>query len=76
MEEFFEATTWAQLELHDRPLAILNVCGLYDGLIELMDRMLSAGFLSQRCRSLVSVFSDTEDLCCWIDQINCRGVQG
>ncbi len=76
MEEFFEATTWAQLELHDHPVAILNTCGLYDGLVELMDRMLACGFLSARCRALVSVFSETAELCDWIDRNSGVGGEG
>jgi predicted Rossmann-fold nucleotide-binding protein len=62
MEEFFEAVTWAQLELHERPVLLLNVAGLYDGLVRLMDDMVAHGFLSQRCRSLVTVCADGEQL--------------
>ena len=69
MEEFFEAVTWAQLEIHARPIAILNLHGLYDGLVQLLDTMKQRGFLSPRCRSLVSVFSSTEELCRWIDSL-------
>jgi uncharacterized protein (TIGR00730 family) len=66
MEEFFEAVTWAQLELHARPIAILNINGLYDGLVELLDTMKHRGFLSPRCRSLVTVTTSVEDLCGWL----------
>jgi uncharacterized protein (TIGR00730 family) len=69
MEELFEAVTWAQLELHSRPIAILNVAGLYDGLLTLFDSMESAGFLSARCRSLVNVFTTTGALLDWIGQV-------
>jgi uncharacterized protein (TIGR00730 family) len=27
MEEFFEVLSWAQLGLHEKPCALLNVCG-------------------------------------------------
>lgn len=69
MEEFFEAVTWAQLEIHTRPIAILNLHGLYDGLVQLLDTMKQRGFMSPRCRSLVSVFRSTEELCLWIDSL-------
>lgn len=68
MEEFFEATTWAQLELHTRPVAILNSMGLYDGLVQMMDQMVERGFLSQRCRSLVAVFTEAAALCEWLSR--------
>ncbi|MEY3174445.1 MAG: family protein YvdD [Planctomycetota bacterium] len=66
MEEFFEAVTWAQLELHARPIAILNINGLYDGLVELLDTMKQRGFLSPRCRALVTVTNSVEELCQWL----------
>lgn len=69
MEEFFEAVTWAQLEIHACPIAILNLCGLYDGLVQLLDTMKQRGFLSPRCRSLVTVVNSTEELCRWIDSL-------
>ena len=34
IEELFEILTWAQLGLHKNPVAILNVNGFYDKLIE------------------------------------------
>jgi uncharacterized protein (TIGR00730 family) len=74
MEEFFEAVTWAQLELHARPIAILNVHGLYDGLVELLDTMKSRGFLSSRCRSLVTVCESVEELCGWLEQTELAAV--
>lgn len=69
MEEFFEATTWAQLELHTRPVAVLNIAGLYDGLIQMMDQMVERGFISGRCRELVSVFTETAALCDWLNRM-------
>ena len=66
MEELFEAVTWAQIELHARPVAVLNIAGLYDGLVVLLDAMRSRGFLSDQCRSLLTVFETTAALCEWI----------
>ena len=36
LEEFFEMLTWAQLGLHKKPIAILNVNGFYNALLEMM----------------------------------------
>lgn len=66
MEEFFEAVTWAQLDLHTRPIAVLNLFGIYDGLIELMDTMMRAGFLSATCRAHVTEFRDLLLLTEWL----------
>lgn len=66
MEELFEAITWAQLDLHTRPIAVLNLCGIYDGLQKLIEQLLSAGFLSARCSSVVSIVSSVPALIEWI----------
>ena len=66
MEELFEAVTWAQLELHARPIAVLNIAGLYAGLVALLDAMQARGFLSAQCRSLLTVFETTAALVKWI----------
>jgi len=66
MEELFEAITWAQLDLHARPIAILDVAGLYDGLSRLIDTMESEAFLSARCRNTMTVFHKVEDLFNWL----------
>ena len=39
LEEFFEMLTWAQLGLHRKPVALLNVDGFYDALLALVDTM-------------------------------------
>ena len=46
MEELFETVTWAQLDLHARPIALFNQNGIYDGLITLLDHMIREDFLS------------------------------
>lgn len=67
MEELFEAITWAQLDLHTRPIVVVNINGIYDGLVQLIDAMMSSGFLSAKCRNLVNVVHDEESLRRWLD---------
>ena len=74
MEELFEAVTWAQLDLHQRPIAILNIAGLYDGLVTLFEAMESSGFLSDSCRSLVAIHADVDQLLEWIGLMATDGV--
>jgi hypothetical protein len=47
MEELFEILTWAQLGLHQKPVALLNTNGYYDSLIDCMQTMVSKGFLKE-----------------------------
>jgi uncharacterized protein (TIGR00730 family) len=45
LEEFFEMLTWAQLGLHKKPIALLNVNHFYDTLLTFMGNMVNQGFL-------------------------------
>jgi uncharacterized protein (TIGR00730 family) len=69
LEELFEAVTWAQLELHAREVAVLNICGLFDGLSAMLDRMTACGFLSQSCRRHLRSFSSVEQALEWISAL-------
>jgi uncharacterized protein (TIGR00730 family) len=45
LEELFEAMTWSQLGLHQKPLGLLNVNGFYDGLLAFVSHQVKQGFL-------------------------------
>jgi uncharacterized protein (TIGR00730 family) len=57
-DELFEMLTWKQLSLHQKPIGLLNVNGYYYSLIQMIDRMVTDGFLKEENRQLV-VVSDT-----------------
>ncbi len=61
-EEFFEILTWAQLGFHQKPCAILNISGYYDGLLALCDQAVNEGFLRREHRRLILEDSDPERL--------------
>ncbi len=44
-DELFEVLTWAQLGLHRKPCALLNVDGFFDDLVKLIERARQDGFL-------------------------------
>ncbi|TMV06353.1 TIGR00730 family Rossman fold protein [Ruegeria sediminis] len=44
LDELFEALTWRQLGLHDKPILILNVDGYWNPLRALLDQVISQGF--------------------------------
>jgi uncharacterized protein (TIGR00730 family) len=60
MDELFEAWTWAQLRLHDKPTALLNQNGYYDPLLEFLDRASAEGFLYGQSRDLLLVETETD----------------
>ena len=62
LEEFFEMLTWAQLNLHYKPIAILNINGFYDGLISLIKQTIEKGFVQQVNLDLIIVSDNIDDL--------------
>jgi uncharacterized protein (TIGR00730 family) len=55
LEELFEVYTWAQLGLHQKPCALLNVAGYYDGIADFLDLAVKERFLRQETRDLLMV---------------------
>jgi hypothetical protein len=52
-EEFFEAVTWAQLRIHDKPCGVLNVDHFFDDLLRFLDGAVDSGFIKEeRIRQL------------------------
>jgi uncharacterized protein (TIGR00730 family) len=58
LDELFEMLTWAQLGLHKKPIAILNVDGYYDALIVFVQTMVDKGLLKEVNQKMLLV-SDT-----------------
>ena len=48
-EEFFEILTLKQLGRHCKPIGILNVGGYYDQLLDLLEKTVEKGFMSEAC---------------------------
>jgi uncharacterized protein (TIGR00730 family) len=55
LEELFEVFTWAQLGLHRKPCALLNVEGYYDQLAEFLAHAVEERFLRDETRELLMV---------------------
>jgi uncharacterized protein (TIGR00730 family) len=62
LEELFEMLTWGQLDLHKKPIAILNVDDYYDSLIALSENMIEKGFLKDEYRDLLIIDKDIDKL--------------
>jgi uncharacterized protein (TIGR00730 family) len=52
-EELMEIVTWAQLGMHAKPVAVLDVAGYYEPLFAQLDRAAADGFLAPENRELV-----------------------
>lgn len=62
LEELFEMLTWAQLGLHKKPIAILNINGFYNSLIELTKTMVEKGLLKEANQKMLLVSDNIPDL--------------
>jgi uncharacterized protein (TIGR00730 family) len=62
LEEFFEMLTWAQLGLHKKPIAILNINGFYDELLALVNTMVEKGFLKEVNKNMLLTSDNINDL--------------
>lgn len=67
MEELFEILTWAQLNLHQKPVGVLNINGYYDALIQLIETMIAAGLLNEQYKGMLLISDSIEDL---LSQLN------
>lgn len=62
LEEVFEMLTWAQLGLHQKPIAFLNINGFYNELFALLKTMVTKGFLKEINESMVLSSSNIDNL--------------
>ena len=61
-EEFFEVWTWRQLGYHSKPVGLLNVAGLYDGLSAFLQAAVGEQFINDWQMQLIRVDTDAERL--------------
>ena len=60
MEEIFQITSWAQLNIHHKPIGLLNVNDFFNGLISFLDHVVEQKFISHSARRIL-VFASTTD---------------
>lgn len=61
-EEIIEMSTWTQLALHTKPVALLDVDGYYAGLRALLSRAVEEGFMLEEHRSSIVIDDDPDRL--------------
>ena len=62
LDEFFEAATWSQLGLHQKPCGLLNIAGFYDDLLRFLGGAVREGMLKTEYRAMILSSSDAGDL--------------
>lgn len=61
-EEFFEILSWAALDIHQKPIGLLNVEGYFDPLIALLEYGINEGFVRPRFLDTLIVSKNPEHL--------------
>ncbi|HRG32122.1 MAG TPA: TIGR00730 family Rossman fold protein [Saprospiraceae bacterium] len=62
LDELFEMLTWGQLGLHKKPVALYNIHGYYNTLINLVQHMVSSGFLKESNQKMLLINEDLDAL--------------
>lgn len=62
LEELAEMTTWAQLGIHSKPIAVLDVGGFWTPLLQFVDRAIAEGFVKEKQRGLIVAVDRVADL--------------
>ena len=67
MDEMFEMLTWRQIGIADKPCAFFNVNEFYSPLVQMMDQMVSQGFLHREQRNDLHVGADIDVMLNWME---------
>ena len=62
MDEFFETYVLSQLRVFDKPVALFNVDGYYDGIVQFIDHIAKEGFMRKEHAENLIVSDDPKDL--------------
>lgn len=67
LEELFEVLSWAQLGIHEKPVALLNVGGYFDPLLAFLDSAMEEGFVRPEHHALLIHDDDADQLLAKMD---------
>lgn len=62
IEELFEVITWAQLGLHKKPVALLNIDAFFDPLLDFIQAMVEKGFLKEVNQKMILSGDNIDEL--------------
>jgi len=62
LEEIFHISSWAQLNIHQKPIGLLNVNGFYNTLLSFLDHDVEQQFLTFSARQILISAATTEQL--------------
>ncbi|XVF56892.1 hypothetical protein PTKIN_Ptkin06aG0157100 [Pterospermum kingtungense] len=60
LEELFQMISWAQLNIHSKPIGVLNINGFFNSLLSFVDHAVEQEFITQKARKIL-IFATTAD---------------
>ncbi|WP_170325345.1 TIGR00730 family Rossman fold protein [Ruegeria arenilitoris] len=61
LDELFEALTWRQLGLHEKPILVMNVDGYWNALHDLLQQVIGQGFADGSLAEFITWVDDPSD---------------
>lgn len=62
LDEAFEILTWKQLQLHKKPIVLVNVGGYWDPFAAMIDAIIDSGFAHPAAKELISIVDGVDDI--------------
>ncbi|XVF48290.1 hypothetical protein PTKIN_Ptkin03bG0178400 [Pterospermum kingtungense] len=62
LEELFQMISCAQLNIHEKPIEMLNINGFFNGLLSFIDHVMEQKFITQRARKILISATTAEEL--------------
>ncbi|KAF3440993.1 hypothetical protein FNV43_RR19279 [Rhamnella rubrinervis] len=62
LEEIFQMLSWSQLNIHRKPIGLLNVNNFFDGLLSFLNHVVEQNFISHSARQLLVSASTADEL--------------
>ena len=70
LDEFFEVLTWAQLEVHKKPIVVINVENYWDPLFSLIDHTISKGFADNSLKKMFKITKTAKEAVEYLIRLN------
>lgn len=61
-EELLEMTTWSQLNIQQKPIVVLNIDGLFDGLYQWINSAVDLGFIKPENQRIIANAKSAEEV--------------
>jgi len=61
LEELFEVITWSQLQIHKKPIIIVNLDGFFDKMLSFLDSVQVEGFIHNNTGELFTVVDKVDE---------------